>query len=478
MEVPITFHAASPVASIRVDYNPWEGQSVFQSNAYAELKYLDGLVFTVTYTDGSTQTVDIDEGDSSTFIDDGYNERVQYTWKYYNDVGYVQEGDNAIIISYIGVTAEVPVTVVDNSVGSIQIVRNPSKMSYEMTERWPDLYGMQLKINFNNGTTTTVTVDEHDSEMSIWDGTVYGYLEAWLSTNNGRKYVTVEYRDCTAYYYPTFQTYASVLGTATAILPGRTISISVNAAAKYRVFRFVPLETKEFEISSAGTCDTYVHLLDASGNEITTDDDGNFRLNYRLEAGKTYYYLVRMYDTEKAGTFTCTLSGASSYTITYNLNGGTNNASNPAAYYSETVVLKNPVKAKYAFVGWYTDSACKNKITQISGSAKQNYVLYAKWQKVKAPGKAKLSSASNSKAKKIAVKYKKIKGVDGYEIAYATNKKFKKASSVTSKKTKATIGGLKKGKTYYVRICGYKLDSAGQMVRGKWSAAKKVTVKK
>ena len=110
--------------------------------------------------------------------------------------------------------------------------------------------------------------------------------------------------------------------------------------------------------------------------------------------------------------------------------------------------------------------------------AKQNYVLYAKWQKVQAPGKAKLTAASNSKSKKIAVKYKKVKNVDGYEISYAMNKKFKKASSITASKTKATISKLKKGKTYYVRVCAYNLDSTGQKVRGKWSSAKKVTVKK
>ena len=155
-------------------------------------------------------------------------------------------------------------------------------------------------------------------------------------------------------------------------MPERGISVSLNANSTYRIFRFVPLETREYKISSAGTYDTCVELLDANGNYLSENDDG--------------------------GT---------SYTITYNLNGGTNNASNPAAYYSEAVVLKNPTRPQYIFEGWYTDSACKNKITQIPAGARQNYVLYAKWQKVNAPGKAKLTSASNSKSQKIAVKYKK-----------------------------------------------------------------------
>jgi len=37
----------------------------------------------------------------------------------------------------------------------------------------------------------------------------------------------------------------------------------------------------------------------------------------------------------------------------------------------------------------------------------QTYVLYAKWKKVTAPEKVKLTSVSNNKANKISVKFKK-----------------------------------------------------------------------
>lgn len=486
VEVPVAFGVASPVASITLDRNPWANQTIGQSNAYDALNDREGLAFTVTYTDGTTKTVDVDEGDSSVSIADGYNERVAYSWKNYSDDdGEIPAaGPNAIVISYIGVSAEVPVTVVNDRVSSIQIVRNPSKMSYSAFERRPDLYGMQLKINLANGTATTVTIESHGSGLSIWNGNRYEDLNSWFVTENNRKYVAVNYCDAYAYYYPTVQTVASALATASSILPGRAASIALNAGVTYRIFRFAPLETKEYTISSAGNFDTYVELMDSAGNILNDDDDGaddnagNFKLASTLQAGKTYYYMVKMFSSGETGTFTVTLGGASAYTITYNLNGGVNHASNPAAYYSEAVNLQNPSRANYAFAGWYTDSACKNKITQISGSAKTNYVLYAKWQKVKKPGKANLTSASNGKAKKITVKYKKVKKAEGYEIAYALNKKFKKASFVTAKKTKATIGKLKKGKTYYVRVCAYNLDSTGQKVRGKWSSVKKVTVKK
>ena len=166
------------------------------------------------------------------------------------------------------------------------------------------------------------------------------------------------------------------------------------------------------------------------------------------------------------------------YKITYKLNKGKNNASNPSTYYGKKVTLKNPSRKGYAFAGWYTDAKFKKKITSISSSAKSDYILYAKWTKVKV-AKASLTSAKNSKSKQILLKYKKVSGAKGYEISYSTDKKFKKA--VTKKntaKTSYTISKLKKGKIYYVRIRAYKMDSTGKKVYGKHSSMKKVKVSK
>ena len=166
------------------------------------------------------------------------------------------------------------------------------------------------------------------------------------------------------------------------------------------------------------------------------------------------------------------------YKITYKLNKGKNNASNPLTYYGKKVTLKNPSRKGYAFAGWYTDAKFKKKITSISSSAKSDYILYAKWTKVKV-AKASLTSAKNSKSKQILLKYKKVSGAKGYEISYSTDKKFKKA--VTKKntaKTSYTISKLKKGKTYYVRIRAYKIDSTGKKVYGKYSSVKKAKVSK
>ncbi len=70
-----------------------------------------------------------------------------------------------------------------------------------------------------------------------------------------------------------------------------------------------------------------------------------------------------------------------SYTITYNLNGGTNSPSNPSSYIYGAGVgsFANPTRSGYIFGGWYSDSGFSTKVTSISSSATGNKTLYAKW---------------------------------------------------------------------------------------------------
>ena len=69
------------------------------------------------------------------------------------------------------------------------------------------------------------------------------------------------------------------------------------------------------------------------------------------------------------------------YNITYNLNGGTNNSSNPATYTitSAKITLKAPTKIGYSFAGWYTDAECTEAITEIASGSYGVVELFAKW---------------------------------------------------------------------------------------------------
>ena len=73
---------------------------------------------------------------------------------------------------------------------------------------------------------------------------------------------------------------------------------------------------------------------------------------------------------------------ATSYTITYMLNGGTNNPENPTSYTisnATSIILKSATKDNYDFVGWYLDEACTQFVTTILAGSGGNVTLYAKW---------------------------------------------------------------------------------------------------
>ncbi len=95
-----------------------------------------------------------------------------------------------------------------------------------------------------------------------------------------------------------------------------------------------------------------------------------------------------------------------------------------------------------------------------------------------APAKVKSLKVKNKNKGKTVVSFKKVSGAVGYQIQYAKNKKFTKGKkNKTTKKTTYTIKKLKKNKTYYFRVRAYKL-SGKKKVYGKWSAVKKLKIKK
>ena len=77
---------------------------------------------------------------------------------------------------------------------------------------------------------------------------------------------------------------------------------------------------------------------------------------------------------------------AKSYKISYLTDGGSNSAENPETYTVEdgTIVLKDPVRRGYTFLGWYesADFSADGRVYEIaSGSTGRKY-LYAKWEAI------------------------------------------------------------------------------------------------
>ena len=77
------------------------------------------------------------------------------------------------------------------------------------------------------------------------------------------------------------------------------------------------------------------------------------------------------------------------YTITYELDGGTNASSNPAKYTIETATftLADPTKTDYNFSGWYSDAGLTTLAnTTIDQGTTGDLTFYAKWESAGVPG--------------------------------------------------------------------------------------------
>ena len=70
------------------------------------------------------------------------------------------------------------------------------------------------------------------------------------------------------------------------------------------------------------------------------------------------------------------------YDIIYNLDGGTNNASNPVSFNIENgaIVLREPSKRGYTFVGWFTDSAFEEQVGSIPAGSYGEKEFFACWE--------------------------------------------------------------------------------------------------
>ena len=77
------------------------------------------------------------------------------------------------------------------------------------------------------------------------------------------------------------------------------------------------------------------------------------------------------------------LLAENAHTITYELDGGVNNPQNPSSFTEdEAVILREPTKENYIFVGWYETADFSGEAIKLwyEGEKTANVTLYAKWK--------------------------------------------------------------------------------------------------
>ncbi len=91
------------------------------------------------------------------------------------------------------------------------------------------------------------------------------------------------------------------------------------------------------------------------------------------KAGNTWYRLTNGNWVYSGNIVRC-------YRVSYVLNGGTNNSTNPQYYkVTEAVTLKKATRTGYTFDSWYRESVFNNPISKITKGSSGDVTLYARW---------------------------------------------------------------------------------------------------
>jgi uncharacterized repeat protein (TIGR02543 family) len=102
-----------------------------------------------------------------------------------------------------------------------------------------------------------------------------------------------------------------------------------------------------------------------------------------LEAIDEVYYVTMTEDIEIRIVFALI-----DYTITYELDGGTNASTNPDTYtIKDTIIFSDAVKEGYVFIGWYIldEEEQKVPITRLSPGSYGSITIYAEFEEVEMP---------------------------------------------------------------------------------------------
>lgn len=128
---------------------------------------LTGLSFELGYSDGTTEIIDEDNIDMENIEIDGY----MYEIGEYLVAG---AGNVQVTLSYKGMDITYSVKVVENPVDSVEVLKAPDKHEYE--DRYhADYTGMEIKVNFKDGTNETVVLTEENMTYEL-NGSLYCYV--------------------------------------------------------------------------------------------------------------------------------------------------------------------------------------------------------------------------------------------------------------------------------------------------------------
>jgi len=239
----------------------------------------------------------------------------------------------------------------------------------------------------------------------------------------------------------------------------------------------------------------YVERYNASSKTFQTISDTakTSFINTGLSENTTYRYKISPYvlingkkikgleSSKEVTAKTLSTEAAKTYKVTFHKNGGNKVSKGSLVVTKGKKYGKLPTATRkgYTLKGWYTHKTKGKKITSTTVvTLSGNQTLYAQWTRVTKPAKANISRIKNSKTRQFEITLKSVSGAKGYEILYSTNSKFKSGKKVAFTSLKKSITKLQKGKTYYVKVRAYKLDSLNNKIYGSYGTARKIKIAK
>lgn len=250
-------------------------------------------------------------------------------------------------------------------------------------------------------------------------------------------------------------------------------------------------ETYSMLVSCDSLCESFVETQDTNNNSANTASDISVGSQYKgvlaCNDDKDYYKFTltdqskltvnitnsaedtlkyTIYDSFVNGSYTDTIKKDKKADETITLAAGT--------YYLAIEKVDNKTTGSYNFT--LSSVKCVEPSKETTNPTPKTTTISNTSVTEK---KVKVTSMKNKSSRTIIVKWEKISGVTGYQVQFSTKKNFKKITAskyLSSSKSSMRCSGLKKKKTYYVRVRAY-ISSNGSKTYGSWSAKKKVKIK-
>ncbi len=169
----------SPVESVEIeDITLFNGIDSYHSGGQ-DYYYIEPT-YTVTFKDGTKKTSKSDislDGDVASYLEVHYDQ-----WETPLEIGETYE----ILGSFGLVTDTFKVTIAENPIESIEVIKQPTKTEYLVGEYY-DLNGMSLRINYKDSTFEDITVDK------LCNGDVDNYRTYYLNHIQKNAYIDIPY---------------------------------------------------------------------------------------------------------------------------------------------------------------------------------------------------------------------------------------------------------------------------------------------